>query len=203
MLIAGVDEVGRGPLAGPVVAAVAVFEEGYKNPAIKDSKQLSRKKREQLEDVIKGAAQAWAIVSVGPRTIETINIRAATRLAMSMAVSKIRADLVLIDGNMEIETALPQKTVIKGDTLHVEISAASILAKVYRDRLMDDFDQKYPGYDFSKHAGYPTAAHKAAVAALGPCPIHRRTFAGVQEHIPPFTPTGAGASPGDDIHILP
>lgn len=183
MRICGVDEVGRGPLAGPVVAAAVVFQQGYQNPNIKDSKQLSAEKREQLVDTIKSDALAWAIVSVGHRRIERINIREASRLAMSLAVKRVSADLVLVDGNVPIHTTLPQRTVVKGDSLHVEISAASIIAKVFRDHLMEVLDKRYPGYDFAIHAGYPTPKHKAAIAQLGPCPIHRRTFAGVKEHL--------------------
>ena len=141
-LIAGVDEVGRGPLAGPVVAAAAVFAAGYVNPAIKDSKQLSAKRREQLVDVIKRDAVGWAIVAVGPKRIDRLNIREATKLAMSLALKRVRADRVLVDGNMAINTALPQRTVVKGDAKHVEISAASILAKVYRDQMMAVLDRK-------------------------------------------------------------
>jgi len=182
-LICGVDEVGRGPLAGPVVAAAAVFEEGYKNPEIKDSKKLSAKKREQLVEVIKRDAVQWSIVAVGPRRIEKLNIREASRLAMSLAVSRVAADLVLVDGNVPIHTELPQRTVIKGDALHVEISAASIIAKVWRDNLMQELDRRYPGYFMSENAGYPTEAHRRAISELGPSIIHRMTFAGVKEHV--------------------
>lgn len=182
MLIAGVDEVGRGPLAGPVVAAVVVFEAGYTNSAIKDSKKLSAQKRENLIERIKADAVAWAIVSVGHERIEALNIREASRLAMSLAVARIKADLVLVDGNVPIHTPLPQRTVVQGDQKHVEISAASIIAKVFRDDLMCRLDAKYPGYRFSDHAGYGTAAHRRAIADLGPSPIHRRSFRGVREH---------------------
>lgn len=182
MRIAGVDEVGRGPLAGPVVAAAVVFETGYVNPKIKDSKQLSPTARENLVGEIKAAALGWSIVSVGHHRIERINIREASRLAMSLAVARIDADLVLIDGNVPIYTELPQRTVVQGDQKHVEISAASILAKVFRDDLMRALDAKYPGYGMSTHAGYGTAAHRAAIAALGPAPIHRRSFRGVKEY---------------------
>ncbi|MDZ4786211.1 MAG: ribonuclease HII [bacterium] len=183
MLIAGVDEVGRGPLAGPVVAAAAVFKEGYINPEIKDSKKLSQKKRELLVEVIKRDAVAWSIVSVGHTRILKLNIREASRLAMALAVRRVKADLVLVDGNVEIETRLPQRTIIGGDNLHVEISAASILAKVWRDHLMLVLDKKYPGYGFSAHAGYPTKFHREAVQRLGPCKVHREAFRGVKEFI--------------------
>lgn len=182
MLIAGVDEVGRGPLAGPVVAAAAVFESGYSHPDIRDSKKLSAAQREELVEVIKAAAVQWSIVAVGHRRIEHLNIREASRLAMALAVSRIRADLVLVDGNVPISSSICQRTIVGGDDLHVEISAASILAKVYRDALMATLDKKYPGYDFSRHSGYPTELHRQAIAALGPSPIHRRTFRGVKEY---------------------
>lgn len=183
MRIAGVDEVGRGPLAGPVVAAVVVFPEGYANPEIKDSKQLSPKKRESLVGRIKDDALQWAIVSVGHHRISALNIREATRIAMSLAVRRIDADLVLVDGNVPIECRIPQRTVVGGDALHVAISAASIIAKVWRDSLMVTLDHRYPGYNFSQHAGYGTESHREAIKTLGPCPIHRRTFGGVREYL--------------------
>ena len=183
MLIAGVDEVGRGPLAGPVTAAAVVFEEGYKNPAIQDSKKLSAKKRELLVEVIKREAKSWAIVSVGHHRITQLNIREASRLAMSLALKRVVADRVLVDGNVAIETTLAQETIIGGDALCVEISAASIIAKVWRDHLMKLLDQKYPGYGFAKHAGYPTATHRLAVKKNGPSKVHRVTFRGVREFV--------------------
>ncbi len=182
MRIAGVDEVGRGPLAGPVVAAAAVFEEGYSNPAIKDSKKLSARARENLIEIIKRDALSWAIVAVGHHRIDEINIREASRLAMKLAVERVEADFVLVDGNVPIDIALPQRTVIKGDALHVEISAASILAKVWRDNCMKVLEAKYPGFGLAGHAGYPTEKHRAAIKELGPSPIHRKTFAGVKEY---------------------
>lgn len=187
MLVAGVDEVGRGPLAGPVVAAAVVLPDNFVNSNFIDSKKLSAKRREELVYEIKAISKAWAIVAVGHKRIEQINIREASKLAMSLAVSKVaqqtKIDLVLVDGNMPINTAIEQKTVIKGDSLHVQISAASIIAKVYRDNLMATLDSKYPGYNFGKHAGYPTPAHKLAISSSGPCKIHRATFAGVKEHL--------------------
>lgn len=186
MLICGVDEAGRGPLAGPVVAAAAVFPEEYQNSKIQDSKALSAKQRDALFEHIKATASSWAIIAVGPRRIESLNILQATKLAMKLAVERISADLVLIDGNQPIVCALPQRTVVGGDRLHVQISAASILAKVYRDRLMETLGAKYPGYGLEKHAGYPTPAHKRAIVELGPCRVHRKTFAGVI--VPPASP---------------
>ena len=179
MLICGVDEAGRGPLAGPVVAAAVVYKEGFSDPRIKDSKALSAKQRELLFEYIKETALSWSIVAVGPRRIDQINILQSTKLAMRLAVERISADLVLVDGNQPILTSINQRTVIRGDRLHVEISAASILAKVWRDRLMNKLAARYPGYGLEKHAGYPTAAHRAALVALGPSRIHRKTFAGV------------------------
>ena len=182
--IAGVDEAGRGPLAGPVVAAAVILPDNFYNQEVKDSKQLTAKKREYLFDLIKAEARAWSIVAVGPRRIEQHNIRAASLLAMSLAVSRTSADFVLIDGNAEIKTKLPQEAVIKGDQKFQVISAASILAKVHRDRLMQACDQKYPGYNFSQHAGYPTKKHRETISQMGPCRIHRKTFKGVQEWLP-------------------
>lgn len=179
MRICGVDEAGRGPLAGPVVAAAVVFDESFEDPRIKDSKALSTKQREKLFDYIKESAISWAIIAVGPRRIDQINILQATRLAMKLAVERVSADLVLVDGNQPIVCSLPQRTVIGGDRLHVQISAASILAKVWRDRLMQTLAKRYPGYGLEKHSGYPTAAHRAALINLGPSRIHRKTFAGV------------------------
>lgn len=186
MRICGVDEAGRGPLAGPVVAAAVVFKQGFSDPRIQDSKKLSKQQRERLFDYIKESALSWSIVGVGARRIDTLNILQATKLAMRLAVERIDADLVLVDGNQRIVSSIPQKTVIGGDRLHIEISAASILAKVWRDRLMATLADKYPGYGLEKHAGYPTKAHREALAVLGPSKIHRLSFAGVctQENKP-------------------
>ena len=198
MRIAGVDEVGRGPLAGPVVAAAVVFEEGYYQPEIRDSKQLSPKKREELSELIKKEALQWAIVAVGHRRIQAINILQAARLAMRLAVERVSADMVLVDGNTRIEIAQPQQTIIGGDALRIEISAASIIAKVWRDELMCVFDRRYPGYGFSDHAGYGTRAHRKALSRLGPCPIHRRTFHGVCEFFPSLCSPKADAEEGSE-----
>ena len=198
MLVAGTDEAGRGPLAGPVAAAAVVFPEGYSNPMIRDSKQLSALKRELLFETIKRDALAWSIVCVGHHRIDRINIREASRLAMALAVKRVArkcaVDLVRVDGNVPIHSPLAQETVIGGDRKHVEISAASILAKVYRDRLMKILDEKYPGFGFEKHAGYPTASHREAIASLGPSPVHRRTFRGVKEFGAPGSASGRTGS---------
>lgn len=204
--IAGVDEVGRGPLAGPVVAAAVLLPSGYTNDNIKDSKKLSAKKREYLYNHIIDISQRWAIVAVGSHRIDLINIREATRLAMKIAVNQIDPtktllDNVLIDGNTRIDIGQPQETIIKGDQKHIQISAASIIAKVWRDRLMIKLGEKYPGYGFETHAGYPTADHRKAIANLGPCPIHRRTFAGVKEwlQVKKFQHRKLGRETGDSL----
>lgn len=183
MLIAGVDEVGRGPLAGPVVAAAVILPTNYKNPEIKDSKKLSAKKRDNLVMEIKESALAWSLVAVGHHRIASLNIRSAARLAMSLAARKVNADMYLVDGNMEIDINSPQKTVIGGDGIHIQISAASIIAKVWRDHLMKVLSVQYPGYGFEQHAGYPTKKHREAIKELGPSRVHRRTFRGVAEYI--------------------
>ncbi len=181
MIIIGVDEVGRGPIAGPVVAAAVSLPAEFEHSKITDSKKLSKRQREKLFPEIQNLALDWRIVSVSHLVIDQINIREAARLAMSHAVSGLQGDLVLVDGNMPINCQVPQKTIIKGDLLHVQISAASILAKVWRDRHLEELDRAYPGYGLAKHAGYPTKAHQEAVAQLGPCAIHRRSFKGVKE----------------------
>lgn len=180
-LICGVDEAGRGPLAGPVVAAAVVLPCDFSDSRIQDSKVLSEKARRELAEYIKCIALGWSIISVGPRRIERMNILEATRLAMSLAVKRIQADKVLIDGNQRIFTDLPQQTVVQGDKLVVQISAASILAKTHRDALMRKLADKYPGYGLDTHMGYPTKAHREALVKLGPSRIHRCTFSGVKE----------------------
>lgn len=181
--LCGIDEAGRGPLAGPVVAAAVIFPLGYCNAEIRDSKQLSRSKRDKLAEVIKRDALQWSVVAVGHVRIANLNIREATRVAMRLALNRVESDAVLIDGNVEIVTDVPQRTVVKGDQLHIQISAASILAKTYRDALMQTLDTKYPGYGLGGHAGYPTKAHRAAIQHLGPSRVHRVTFAGVKEFL--------------------
>jgi ribonuclease HII len=187
-IIAGIDEAGRGPLAGPVVAAAVILPNDFFDPEIRDSKKLSAKKREGLFRTIKEVALAYSIVAVGQRRIDRFNIREATRLAMGLALKrvalKIKPDLVLIDGDMTTNLhAFTQKAVVGGDDLHIQISAASILAKVWRDNLMQKLDQRYPNYSFSKHAGYPTKEHKRLISVHGPCPVHRRFFRGVSEFL--------------------
>lgn len=182
--IAGVDEVGRGPLAGPVLAAAVILPSGLLIPGVDDSKKLSQHKRETLFDLITAQALSIGIGSVGPEIVDSINILQATRLAMLNAVQQLspQPDYLLIDGITPINTPLPQKTVKKGDSLSLSIAAASIIAKVTRDRLMAEMDQRYPGYGFAGHKGYGSAAHLEAIRRLGPSPIHRLTFGGVKEH---------------------
>lgn len=178
--VAGVDEAGRGPLAGPVVSAAVILplEEEKRIPGIDDSKKLSKKRREELEKLIKERACAYSIAEVDEETIDSINILQATRLCMKRAIEglKISPDFVLTDGNMTLEIDYPQKSVVKGDALVCSIGAASILAKVYRDRRMEEYAKEYPGYGFEHNAGYGTAEHIRAIGEIGICRIHRRTF---------------------------
>ncbi|MEZ4600139.1 MAG: ribonuclease HII [Syntrophotaleaceae bacterium] len=186
--IAGVDEAGRGPLAGPVVAAAVILPEGFDLPGLDDSKKLSEKVREELYPEIRRQAYAFGIGVASPAEIDRINILQATLLAMGRAIDRMRTrpDYLLIDGITPIPLPLPQKTLKKGDHLSLSIAAASILAKVVRDRLMTFFDRRYPGYGFAGHKGYCCKQHFQAIAELGPCPIHRTTFSGVREYLPPL-----------------
>ena len=175
----GVDEAGRGPLAGPVCAAAVILDPARPIPGINDSKKLSEKKREQLFAAICAQAVAYAVAFASVEEIEQYNILQATFLAMTRAVSalEIQPQMAVIDGN-RLPPALPVPgvTLVKGDALSASIGAASVLAKVSRDRLMREMDTQYPGYGFAVHKGYGTAAHTAALRQLGPCPIHRPSF---------------------------
>ena len=177
-LICGIDEAGRGPLAGPVCAAACILPAGLTIEGLNDSKKLSEKRREALYEEITAKALAWAVCLVDEKTIDEINILQATYRAMRGAVERLtlRPDLCLVDGNRDPGLGLPTKTVVKGDAACASVAAASILAKVTRDRLMVEYDRQYPGYGFAVHKGYGTKAHYAALQALGLCPIHRRTF---------------------------
>ena len=177
-LICGVDEAGRGPLAGPVCAAACVLPAGLVIEGLNDSKKLSETRREALYDVITAEALAWAVCLVDEKTIDEINILQATYRAMRGAVSQLglTPSLCLVDGNRDPGLGLPTRTIVKGDASCASIAAASILAKVTRDRLMKEMDAQYPGYGFAVHKGYGTKAHYAAVERLGLCPIHRRSF---------------------------
>ena len=178
-LIAGVDEAGRGPLAGPVVWACVIMpmESEKIIEGVNDSKKLSAKKREELFDKIVDIAISYSIVEIDEKKIDEINILQATKLGMKRAVEnlKVMPDLVLVDA-VKIDVALPQENIIKGDALSYNIAAASILAKVYRDKLMENLDKKYPEYNFAKHKGYGTKAHIEALKKYGKCEIHRETF---------------------------
>lgn len=179
-LIAGVDEAGRGPLAGPVVAAAIILPPGITIPGVDDSKKLSAVRREELFDVILATAVASGVGIVDHDEIDQYNILRATYRAMHAAITalKVVPEHILVDGNRFEGTGIPFTTIIAGDALSQSIAAASVIAKVTRDRLLCDYDRLYPAYGFARHKGYGTAAHRAAIIAHGPCPIHRRTFLG-------------------------
>ena len=176
--IAGVDEVGRGPLAGPVVCAAVIMPAHEVIDGIDDSKKLSAKKREKLSTLIRLSAMAFSIFCVQPQKIDEVNILQATRLCMKGAVESlsVRPDFVITDGNMTLDIDTPQRPVIGGDASCYSIGAASVLAKVYRDALMDKYAELYPAYGFARNKGYGTAEHIAAIKEYGLCPIHRRSF---------------------------
>lgn len=177
-LIAGVDEVGRGPLAGDVVAAAVILDPAKPIEGLTDSKKLTEKKREKLFDIIQRDALAWAIGRANVQEIDELNILHASMLAMQRAVEQLspQAEFALIDGNRCPKLPCPSQAIIKGDLTEPCISAASILAKVTRDREMDEMEARYPGYGFAKHKGYPTKVHMDALNQLGPTDIHRRSF---------------------------
>lgn len=176
--VCGCDEAGRGPLCGPVVAAAVILPLGCEIEGLNDSKKLSEKKREKLFDIIKERAVAYAIAEASPEEIDEINILNASMLAMRRAVEAlgVAADFALIDGNCSRGFSIPTETVVGGDAKSCSIAAASILAKVTRDRGCIEADRLYPQYGIAKHKGYPTKDHMAAVRELGPSPIHRKTF---------------------------
>lgn len=178
-LVCGVDEAGRGPLAGPVCAAAVILPPDLEIEGLNDSKKLTDKRRRALYDVITDQAIAYGVAFASEQEIDEINILQATFLAMRRAVEQlaIKPDLALVDGNREPDFgAIPVKTIIKGDSLSASIAAASILAKVTRDRYMEEQDIIYPQYGFALHKGYGTQAHYAALREFGACPLHRRTF---------------------------
>jgi len=183
--IAGVDEAGRGPLAGPVVAAAVIFSAKIDIAGLDDSKKLSPKKREELFPQIKAEAVAYGVAIVSWEVIDEINILQASRLAMKQAVEQLQPvpDLLLIDGNQKIDSTLDQWAIVKGDSKSLSIAAASVLAKVTRDRIMEDYHKLYPQYEFHRHKGYGTKLHRTLIEEHGPCPIHRSTFKGVSEFI--------------------
>ncbi|MCQ2433007.1 MAG: ribonuclease HII [Clostridia bacterium] len=176
--VCGCDEAGRGPLAGPVVAAAVILPDGLVIDGLDDSKKLTEKKREALYDVIIENALAYGIAEASAGEIDEINILTAAMLAMNRAVDKlqIKADFALIDGNTSRGFKIPTRTVVGGDGKSPSIAAASVLAKVTRDRMCLELDRQYPEYGFAGHKGYPTKAHMDAVRKFGPCPEHRKTF---------------------------
>jgi ribonuclease HII len=183
--IAGIDEAGRGPLAGPVVSAAVILPTSFQNPGITDSKKLTAPKRERLFNKIYDLAVAIGIGIVDAVEIDRINILQASLLSMAMAVENLnpQPDHLLIDGNFPIPSQLSQQPIPKGDALSISIAAASIIAKVSRDRLMQSYHHYYPQFDFPKHKGYPTKAHRQAIRKFGFSPIHRRSFKGVKEYV--------------------
>ena len=183
--IAGIDEAGRGPLAGPVVAAAVILPRRFRNPGLFDSKKLTPKRRADLYADIYRLADAVGVGIVDAVEIDRVNILQAALLAMSMATRNLRPlpDYLLVDGNFPIPMDLPQDPIPHGDALSLSISAASIIAKVTRDRLMERYNDDYPQYGFAKHKGYGTQVHREAIRRNGCCPIHRRSFRGVKEFI--------------------
>ena len=179
--IAGIDEAGRGPLAGPVVSAAVILPADFFCPDIRDSKKLSEKKRRQLFPEIMTHALAVGVGVCDHREIDTTNILAAALCSMKRAVMNLDpgADFLLVDGKFLVNTDIPQQAVVRGDSLSLSIAAASIIAKVTRDRIMATLDQAYPQYHFIRHKGYPTGVHRQAIKDHGPCPVHRKTFKGV------------------------
>ena len=176
--IAGVDEAGRGPLAGPVVAAAVILPSDYTNGEIRDSKKLTPRKRESLYTAIRNDAISVGLGIMEASAIDRINILQATLSAMKMAISDLspQPDYILIDGINTLHTSIPQETIIKGDSLSISVAAASIIAKVSRDHIMDRYHVLYPQYNFLKNKGYGTEEHRGAVKKYGRCKIHRRSF---------------------------
>lgn len=177
-ILAGVDEAGRGCLAGPVVAGAVILPERFDLPGLTDSKQLSPAKRDVLALAIQNQAVAWSLGLSWPREIDQVNILKATLQAMVRAVFRLKTSptALAVDGNQTIPMNIPQDAIVHGDALIPAISAASILAKTFRDRLLIHLDKRYPGYGFAEHKGYGTANHLQALLILGPCPMHRMTF---------------------------
>ena len=188
--IAGIDEAGRGPLAGPVVSAAVILPENFSGQGITDSKKLSEKKRRTLFPYIKKHAICVATGIASHHEIDQINILQASLLSMKRSVENLSKapdfiipDFLLIDGKFTIEMNIDQSAIVKGDSKSISIAAASIIAKVTRDAIMEELHKKYPLYNFIQHKGYPTKAHKEAILKYGPCPVHRQTFKGVKEVI--------------------
>lgn len=186
--IAGLDEVGRGPMFGPVVAAAVILPQGFRLAGLNDSKQLSEKKRLEYDAEIRSNAIAWSIAAVDVETIDRINIRQASLLAMRQAVERLALspDYLLIDGVDTIDWPCPQQPVVQGDGTSLSIAAASVLAKVHRDRLLVELDSQYPGYGLARHKGYCSAQHLEALKRLGPTPLHRKSFSPVAQTVLEF-----------------
>lgn len=186
--IAGTDEAGRGPLAGPVVAASVILPPNC-NPALFcDSKQTTPQQRGELRDLLKQIGADIGVGIVSPRTIDKINILQASLMAMKESLadlgkSSAEPDFVLVDGNQKLLITTPQETLVKGDARSASIGAASIVAKITRDEIMVEYDKRYPGYNFAANKGYPTKEHRQAIRAHGPCPVHRYSFRGVKEFV--------------------
>ena len=199
--IAGVDEAGRGPLAGPVVSAAVILPLDFDDRGVTDSKKLTWRQREALYLRIYQQARAVSIGIVDAAEIDRINILQASRLSMAMAVANLKPqpDYVIIDGNFDIAAPIAQQSIVRGDSRSVSIAAASIVAKVSRDHLMQRYHEDFPEFGFDRHKGYPTKAHKAAIAAHGPCWIHRRSFKGVREHT--AAAGQSGKAPGADAQF--
>ena len=183
--IAGLDEVGRGPMFGPVVAAAVILPRGCILQGLTDSKKLSEKMRNEFEREIRANAVAWAVAVVDVETIDRINIRRASLLAMRFAVERLALspDYLLIDGIDTIDWPCPQQPVVQGDATSLSIAAASVLAKVHRDRLLVELDREYPGYGLARHKGYCSAEHLRALDRLGPTPLHRKSFSPVAQTV--------------------
>ncbi len=177
-IICGIDEAGRGPLAGPVFAAAVILPDNLEDMGINDSKKLSEKKRDALFELIKEKAIAWSVASADEKEIDEINILNATFLAMKRAVEGLstKPDIALVDGNRKPLTGIEEMTLVKGDSKSISIAAASILAKVSRDRYLEELDEQYPEYQFKKHKGYPTKLHYEMIKEHGISPVHRLSF---------------------------
>jgi ribonuclease HII len=188
--IAGLDEVGRGPMFGPVVAAAVILPKGCRLQGLTDSKQLTEKQRNAFDAAIRACAEAWAVAAVDVETIDRINIRRASLLAMRMAVEQLAVapdfllpDYLLIDGRDTIDWPCRQLAVVQGDSRSISIAAASVLAKVHRDQLLVELDAVYPGYGLARHKGYCVAEHLEALRRLGPTPLHRKSYAPVAQRL--------------------
>jgi ribonuclease HII len=183
--IAGLDEVGRGPLAGPVVAAAVILRDTCDNSCFVDSKTINAQKRSRLYDELRNSGAIIGVGIVSETEIDRLNILQASLLAMKKAVLTMPAqpDFLLVDGNQSVPMTIPQQTLVRGETKSSSVAAASIVAKVVRDDLMDQYHLQYPQYNFQQNRGYPTLEHREAIRVFGPCAIHRQSFKGVKEYV--------------------